>query len=76
LPANLVEGAYTARIFLTQDGKVLAQQETKIDVRKVGIERWLYNLAHQRPATYGLLSLAIAIFAGWSAAAVFRVIRT
>jgi hypothetical protein len=36
----------------------------------------LYNLAHQRPATYGLLSLAIAIFAGWSAAAVFRVIRT
>lgn len=76
LPANLVEGAYTTRIFLTQDGKVLAQQETKIDVRKVGIERWLYNLAHQRPATYGLLSLAIAIFAGWSAAAVFQVIRT
>ena len=55
---------------------MLAQQVTKIDVRKVGIERWLYNLAHQRPATYGLLSLAIAIFAGWSAAAVFRVIRT
>jgi uncharacterized protein (TIGR02186 family) len=75
LPANLVEGAYTARIFLTQDGNVIAQKETTIDVRKVGIERWLYNLAHQHPATYGLLSLAIAIFAGWSAAAVFRVIR-
>ena len=75
LPANLVEGSYTARIFLMSDGDVIAQHQTAIDVRKVGIERWLYNLAHQRPAVYGLLSLAIAIFAGWAAAAAFRAVR-
>ncbi len=75
LPANLVEGSYTARIFLMSDGDVIAQHQTAIDVRKVGIERWLYNLAHQRPAVYGLLSLAIAIFSGWAAAAAFRAVR-
>ena len=75
LPANLVEGSYTARIFLMSDGDVIAQHQTPIEVRKVGIERWLYNLAHQRPVVYGLLSLAIAIFAGWAAAAAFRAVR-
>ena len=75
LPANLVEGAYTARIFLMNNGEVISQHQTAIDVRKVGIERWLYNLAHQSPVIYGLLSLAIAIFAGWAAAAAFRAAR-
>jgi uncharacterized protein (TIGR02186 family) len=75
LPSNLVEGAYTARIFLMNDGDVVSEYQTSIDVRKVGMERWLYNLAHERPVVYGLLSLAIAIFAGWAAAAAFRAVR-
>ena len=75
LPSNLVEGAYTARIFLMNDGDVVSEYQTSIDVRKVGMERWLYNLAHERPVVYGLFSLAIAIFAGWAAAAAFRAVR-
>ena len=75
LPSNLVEGAYSARIFLMRDGEVVSQYQTSIDVQKVGIERWLYNLAHERPVAYGLLSLAIAIFSGWVAAAAFRLFR-
>lgn len=76
LPANLVEGAYATRIFLTRDKSVVDVHETTIDVRKVGLERWIYNLAHQQPLIYGLLSLFIAIAAGWLASAVFRYIRT
>ena len=53
----------------------MSQYQTAIDVHKVGIERWLYNLAHERPVFYGLLSLAIAIFSGWAAAAAFRLLR-
>ncbi len=49
--------------------------EKIIGVRKVGLERWIYTLAHEQPLIYGLLSLAIAIAAGWSASAVFRYIR-
>ncbi|WP_347841975.1 TIGR02186 family protein, partial [Planktomarina sp.] len=75
LPSNLVEGAYSARIFVMRDGEVVSQYQTAIDVHKVGIERWLYNLAHERPVVYGLLSLAIAIFSGWAAAAAFRLLR-
>ena len=46
-----------------------------ITVRKVGLERWIYNLAHDQPLAYGILSLAIAIAAGWLASAVFRYLR-
>lgn len=76
LPANLIEGDYTAHIYLTRDGKVIDAFDTSIDVSKVGLERWIYNLAHERPLIYGLFSLFIAITAGWSASAVFRYIRT
>ncbi|MCK0150015.1 TIGR02186 family protein [Marivita sp. S6314] len=76
MPANLTEGDYATRIFLTRGGKVISTYETSIDVRKVGLERWLFNLSRQQPLLYGLLSLAIAIAAGWGASAAFRVLRS
>lgn len=75
LPANLIEGNYSTRIFLTRDGAVVDTYEAVISVQKVGLERWLYNLAHEQPLLYGLLSLAIAIAAGWGASAAFQVMR-
>ncbi len=75
LPAKLVEGRYMARIFLTRKGRVLSSYQTDIEVRKVGLERWIFNLAHQRPLLYGLLSLVIAIIAGWGASTAFRYLR-
>ncbi len=75
MPANLTEGAYATRIFLVRDGVVVSEKSTKIDVRKVGLERWLFSLSRQQPLIYGLLSIAIAIAAGWGASAVFRYIR-
>ena len=75
LPANLTEGIYVARIFLTRDGIVVAEEAEAIQVEKVGLERFLYNLAHDQPLIYGLMSLAIAIAAGWTASAVFRYLR-
>ena len=75
LPANLVEGDYEIRIFLTRDGTIVDQYNTAIPVQKVGLERWLYNLAHENAVLYGLMSLAIAIAAGWGASAVFSLLR-
>ena len=75
LPANLTEGDYRVHIFLTRGGHVIDTLESSIDVRKEGLERWLTNLAHQQPLIYGLLSLAIAAFAGWAASAGFRFLR-
>jgi uncharacterized protein (TIGR02186 family) len=76
MPANLTEGEYATRIFLTRGGRVVSHYETSIDVRKVGLERWLFNLSRQQPLVYGLLSLAIAIAAGWGASAAFRLLRS
>jgi uncharacterized protein (TIGR02186 family) len=75
LPANLVEGDYETTIFLTRNGRVLDEHTTILQVKKVGLERWIYNLAHQKPLIYGLLSLFIAITAGWAASAVFKLLR-
>jgi len=71
LPSNLTAGEYTARILITRDQQVVDMFETKLDIQKVGIERWLYNLAHDNAVYYGLMSLFIAIAAGWMASAVF-----
>ena len=76
MPANLTEGKYKTRIFLTRNGQVVSDFETDIDVRKVGLERFLFALSRENPLAYGLMSLAIAIFAGWSASAVFQFIRS
>lgn len=75
MPANLTEGDYVTRIFLTRNGQVVSSYETSIDVRKVGLERWLFVLSRQNPMLYGLMSLAIAIAAGWGASAAFRLAR-
>jgi len=74
MPANLTEGEYSTRIFLTREGRVVSVYETTIDVRKVGLERWLYNMSREQPLIYGLMSLAIAILAGWGASAFFRMV--
>ena len=76
LPANLHEGDYRARFFLTRGGKVIDSFEADIAVQKVGLERFLFRLSREKPLVYGLMSLAIAIAAGWIASAAFRLFRT
>lgn len=75
LPANLIEGDYRVSLFLTRGGRVVAHDATTLLVRKVGLERWLYRLAHDRPLVYGVMAIVIAIVAGWIASAVFRRVR-
>lgn len=75
LPASLVEGDYAAEFFLVRDRTVIYAGATNIVVEKTGIERWLYNLAIGRPLAYGVLSVALALAAGWLAATVFRLAK-
>ncbi len=75
LPANLVEGPYKVRIFLTRGGEVVDMQESQINVAKAGLERALYNLAMQSPLIYGVLSLLMAMVAGWGASELFKRLR-
>ncbi len=75
LPANLVEGDYTATIYLVRGGEIISSSASVIEVRKAGLERWLYNLAHEKPLIYGLMSLLVALVAGYGASEIFRLLR-
>lgn len=72
LPANLVEGDYRARIFLVRDKAVVDIFEDAIEVRRAGIGRLLYTMSKEQSALYGILSIAVALLAGWAASAFFR----
>jgi hypothetical protein len=69
----LTEGEYVARIFITRGGVVMDEYQTSIAVYKAGLERWLFEMSRNQPFWYGLMSLAIAISAGWLASAAFRI---
>ena len=75
LPANLTDGEYRVRIFLTRGGRVIDSQERVIGVRKEGVERFIYNMAKEQPLVTGLASVLMAMAAGWAASAAFRLVR-
>ena len=72
LPTAAPIGVYTAEIFLFQNGQPVSRRMRGLTVEKAGIERALYVFAHNRPWSYGLVSVAIALAAGWAASVVFR----
>jgi uncharacterized protein (TIGR02186 family) len=72
LPAGAPIGRYEAQIVLFQDGKPVSQRVRALTVEKAGAERMLYTLAHQRPWSYGLASVLVALGAGWAASVAFR----
>jgi len=72
LPPNVPIGSHTVRAYLFHDGKKLDETENNFEVRKVGFERWMYDLAHEQSLLYGIMAVLLAIFTGWAANAIFR----
>ncbi len=69
LPAKVVEGRYTAKIYLLRQGQLLSRDDTTLTVTKEGIERLLDTMAFDRPWLYGILSVLLAVacgFLGWT----------
>jgi uncharacterized protein (TIGR02186 family) len=72
LPAVAPTGQYLAEVWLFQDGEPVSVSNLTLTVEKVGFERDIYEFAHQRPWSYGLLSVLLAGFMGWAASRVLR----
>ncbi len=72
LPANTPVGEYTVDVYLYRDGVMINRDSAALRVNKVGLERRIYDLAHQRPVLYGLLCVAVSLLAGWIAGLAFR----
>ena len=71
LPPRTPVGNYTAEVYLFRDGRPIASRSTSMRVEKAGIERWVYEFAHGAPMIYGLFCVALAMLAGYAAAAAF-----
>ncbi|MEZ5823772.1 MAG: TIGR02186 family protein [Geminicoccaceae bacterium] len=71
-PANVPPGQYEVQVFEIRDGGVVSAQHNALLVSKVGVEADIYDAAHNNPALYGLASILLAVFAGWTASALFR----
>ncbi len=72
LPANVPLGEYEADVYLWRDGRLLGKFSSALEIEKRGFERFVYEMAHERPLLYGIAAVIIAIAAGFAAAAVFR----
>jgi len=72
LPPTTPVGDYAVDVFLIRAGAVVSADTAALSVRKVGLERRIYELAHNRPLGYGVMCVAVSLFAGWLGAAAFR----
>ena len=71
-PANVVTGVYDVQVFLLRDNAVVSKRNYSLVIRKIGIGAEVFRFAHQHPAAYGGLAIAVALLAGWLAGLVFR----
>jgi uncharacterized protein (TIGR02186 family) len=72
LPANSPIGIYRVEVKLFLDGKLLASQDSALEIVKVGFEQFVASAARDHGFLYGLATVGLAIMTGWLAAVVFR----
>lgn len=72
LPVSAPVGRYRVDVILFQGGRAVTRRSRDLTIEKVGIERLISGFAQQRPWSYGVVSVLIALAAGWAASAAFR----
>jgi uncharacterized protein (TIGR02186 family) len=72
VPAGVVRGQYNVEVYLLRGGQVISAQSTPLFVDASGLERRLFNLAHDAPLIYGLACVFMAMLLGWISSVLFR----
>jgi uncharacterized protein (TIGR02186 family) len=72
VPAAAPRGQYNVEVYLFRAGQVVSVQSTPLFVDATGLERQLYNMAHNAPVTYGLACVFMAMLLGWISSVLFR----
>jgi uncharacterized protein (TIGR02186 family) len=72
VPADVPRGQYNVQVYLFRDGNVVSAQSTPLYVDQTGLERRLFNFAHQEPFAYGVSTVLMAAALGWLSSLVFR----
>ncbi|HEY7979525.1 MAG TPA: TIGR02186 family protein [Rhizomicrobium sp.] len=72
VPADAPRGQYTAEVYLFKGGVVMSAQSTPLFVEQIGLERRLFNFAHDSAAAYGFATVVLALLMGWISSLIFR----
>ena len=71
-PYEAPPGDYIVTVYAVRGGHIIEKAEAKVLVEQVGIIKTLSNMAKNSGAVYGLISIAIALGAGFGVGLVFR----
>jgi uncharacterized protein (TIGR02186 family) len=71
-PANVPPGSYQVQVLHFREGNVVNAQVSPLGISKIGLEAELFEFSQRNAALYGLLAIALATLAGWSASVIFR----
>lgn len=63
---------YTATAYAIKDKKILETATTKVHVEQVGTVKALANIAKNKGALYGVISIVVALAAGFGVGMIFR----
>ena len=72
VPATVPKGEYNVEVYLFRDGTVISAQSTPLFIDQTGLERRLFNFAHEKPLPYGLATVLMASLLGWLSSIAFR----
>lgn len=71
-PYQASPGDYTVTVYAVKDKRVVEKAEAKVNVEQVGIVKALAQMAKGNGALYGIISIVVAIAAGFGVGMIFR----
>lgn len=71
-PDKIPPGKYNAEIYLLNDNQIVGTHVLPIEVKKVGLDAFLHDYAHDKPLLYGITAVVMALAAGWFAGRLFE----
>lgn len=74
LPSSVQTGSYTAETFAIANGRVIDSAIARVEVRKLGFERFIASFADTQPFWYGAIAVALSLLMGWIAGRLFAFI--
>jgi uncharacterized protein (TIGR02186 family) len=72
LPSDIPTGEYRVSVYLFRNEAFLAGETQILSIAKGGFSDRIARAAVDFPLSYGLVSVALAIFTGWLAGVIFR----
>ena len=71
-PYQAAPGTYTIDVLAVRDGRVVDRTATSLTVARTGIVAKLSNLAFNHAAVYGIISIVVAMVAGFAVGMLFK----